>query len=185
MDNKVDICGKCISVPEFSHEIGNNKFYKFDVEVVRTSGNKDRILCFIKENTVVELGKFYCISGMFRSIQREHLLNYVYVTDIQESDAYYSNSCEIEGYVVSKPVFSDRIKNGKKICKFVIANNQGKRSSYVPVVIWGIYAEITKNCEIGDQIKAKGRIESRKIDKKEDNRTVIELSVGKLEVIEK
>lgn len=184
MINKVAICGKIVSKPVLSHEYNKKAFYKFNLSYIRPSGYKDVIMCLTSDLTNVKEGQYVCVSGRIVSRRNEHLEIFVSARYIDIIDNYYSNNLEMECFIVSDPIYSDRLKHNKKICKFLVACNNGNNSSYIPAFTYGIYAEVTKNCKIGDRIKGIGKLESRKTKNTDEKYDVIEICFKSVEVLE-
>ena len=79
---------------------------------------------------------------------------------------------------------------GREIADILIAVNRAyNKSDYIPCIIWGRNARYAGKLEVGDNIKITGRIQSRKYQKKTENgaeeRTAYEISVSKIEKVEK
>ena len=70
-NNHLVLVGKVTSEKRFSHEIYGEKFYIFDLEVPRLSGNADVIPITISERLLesedLAIGKKVIIEGQFRS----------------------------------------------------------------------------------------------------------------------
>ena len=70
-NNIVEIGGKIASDIEFSHELYDEKFYKFYIEINRFSSSADRLPVIISERLTnldeLKEGNLVHISGQFRS----------------------------------------------------------------------------------------------------------------------
>ena len=70
-NNKVNICGTVASETEFSHEVYEESFYSFMLEVPRLSGAEDKIRITVSEKFLatapIVLGNRVAIEGQFRS----------------------------------------------------------------------------------------------------------------------
>ena len=91
-NNHLVLVGRITSDKRFSHEIYGEKFYVFDVEVPRLSGNSDLIPVTISERLVptdeLTIGKKIMVEGQFRSYnsyegERNRLVLTVFVKDLQ------------------------------------------------------------------------------------------------------
>ena len=75
-NNYVEIGGKVNSKLEFSHEIYDEKFYKFFIETKRLSNSVDKLPRIISERLVdideLEIGKLVNIQGQFRSDNKQN-----------------------------------------------------------------------------------------------------------------
>ena len=70
-NNHLILVGKIVSEKSYSHEIYGEKFYVFNLEVVRLSSTVDIIPITISERLLtdldIEIGKHVTIEGQFRS----------------------------------------------------------------------------------------------------------------------
>ena len=67
-------------------------------------------------------------------------------------------------------------------------NRAYSKSDYIPAIAWGRNARFCDHLEVGSQVKAVGRVQSRKYEKKFEDGTTIErvayeVSISSLEVI--
>ena len=70
-NNHLILVGKIVSEQKYSHEIYGEKFYSFNLEVVRLSSNSDIIPITVSERLLTDfdlsIGKEVEIEGQFRS----------------------------------------------------------------------------------------------------------------------
>ena len=194
--NEVMLSGYLVENFKFHHSIGT-RIFEGKIEVERRSGTKDIIILQIPEKRLAETGDLQEGDGIdvlgemrtYRKIgddSQPHDKNYVYVEEVKYSSyPYMENQVKLSGVIV-------RIGNlrrtplGRKITDVIIAveSNNGYRYAYVPVVFWNEMAEEVSNYRIGDEIKIKGRFQSRDYIKKTGNkielRTTYEVSAFKL-----
>lgn len=199
-NNTVIIAGTVASDLVFSHEVYEETFYNFMLDVPRLSDVKDEVKVTISEKflTGIDLteGKKVLIHGQFRSYNNfsnvgNKLILTVFVRDIEELDEYAGdmneNSIYLNGYICKQPVY--RITPfGREIADILLAVNRSyNKSDYIPCIAWGRNAKYAENLKIGDNIVIKGRIQSRQYQKKineteVENKTAYEVSVSKLDV---
>lgn len=76
---------------------------------------------------------------------------------------------------------------GKIITDITVAVNNGKRSAYIPCVVWGTLARYITDSPIGTKVSCTGRLQSRLYEKVIDNishtRMAYEVSILDLEVV--
>ena len=208
-NNYLTLVGKVTGERKFSHEIYGEKFYIFNLEIPRLSGNSDIIPItvserLIKEDTLNE-GKKLLIKGQFRSYnsyenEKNKLILTVFakdITEVEESNEEenemtrkdtITNEVVLVGYICKKPIYR-QTPFGREISDLLLAVNRAyNKSDYIPCIAWGRNARFCQNLEVGTEVKIVGRVQSRNYEKKHEDGTVetrvaYEVSVGSLEVI--
>ena len=205
-NNHLILVGKIVSEQKYSHEIYGEKFYSFNLEVIRLSSNSDIIPITVSERllTDVELtvGKNVEIEGQFRSYnnyenERNRLILTVFAKEIKEvkeveeteKDAL-TNEVILVGYICKKPIYR-QTPFGREIADILLAVNRAyNKSDYIPCIAWGRNARFCQNIEVGTEVKLIGRVQSRTYEKKHEDGTVetrvaYEVSVSSMEIVEK
>ena len=194
-NNNVIIGGEIVEGIEFSHEIYDEKFYKFSILTKRLSEHEDVLPVIISERIIdleeIQVGKIVKIVGQFRSYNmqtetRNKLVLSVFVKEIEfaEEDVLTLNDANFVGYICKAPIYR-KTPLGREIADVLIAVNRTyKKSDYIPCILWGRNAKFCENIEVGTLVKANGRIQSRAYEKKLENGEVIkkvayEVSVSK------
>lgn len=194
-NNNVIIGGKIVEGIEFSHEIYDEKFYKFSILTKRLSEHEDVLPVIISERIIdldeIQVGKIVKIVGQFRSYNmqtetRNKLVLSVFVKEIEfaEEDVLTLNDANFVGYICKAPIYR-KTPLGREIADVLIAVNRTyKKSDYIPCILWGRNAKFCENIEVGTLVKVNGRIQSRAYEKKLENGEVIkkvayEVSVSK------
>ena len=206
-NNHLVLVGKVTSEKKFSHEIYGEKFYIFDLEVPRLSGNADIIPITISERLLeaedLELEKKVIVEGQFRSYnsyqnERNKLVLTVFAKDvrfvenqdeeIQASKDFVSNEVILNGYICKKPIYR-QTPFGREIADILLAVNRAyNKSDYIPCIAWGRNARFCENIEVGTEVKIIGRVQSRTYEKKYEDGTsetkvAYEVSISSLEVV--
>ena len=211
-NNYLALVGKVTGEKKFSHEIYGERFYVFNLEIPRLSGNSDIIPItvserLIKEETLQE-GKKLLVKGQFRSYnsyenEKNRLILTVFAKDLlelKESEEQedenemvkkdtITNEVVLIGYICKKPIYR-QTPFGREISDLLLAVNRAyNKSDYIPCIAWGRNARFCQNLEVGSQVKIVGRVQSRSYEKKHEdgtieNRVAYEVSIGSLEVIE-
>ena len=206
-NNHIVLVGKVTSEKTFSHEIYGEKFYIFNLNVPRLSGNDDVIPITISErlmpNGDLALNSKITIEGQFRSYNnytdgRNKLVLTVFAKDLkfledQESEIeakkdFTSNEVTLIGYICKKPIYR-QTPFGREIADILLAVNRAySKSDYIPCIAWGRTARFCENMDVGTEIKLVGRVQSRKYEKKYEDgtaeeKTAYEVSVSSLEVV--
>lgn len=210
-NNYLTLVGKVTGEKRFSHEIYGERFYVFNLEIPRLSGNSDIIPItvserLIKEETLQE-GQQLLVKGQFRSYnsyenEKNRLILTVFAKDIVEVEEKeedeenemvkkdtITNEVVLVGYICKKPIYR-QTPFGREISDLLLAVNRAyNKSDYIPCIAWGRNARFCQDIEVGTQVKVVGRVQSRQYEKKHDDGTVeirvaYEVSVGSLEVIE-
>lgn len=206
-NNHLILVGKVTSDKRFSHEIYGEKFYIFDLEVPRLSGNADIIPITISERLLeaeeLQIGKKITVEGQFRSYnsyqnERNKLVLTVFAKDvkfienqdeeIQASKDFVSNEVTLNGYICKKPIYR-QTPFGREIADLLLAVNRAyNKSDYIPCIAWGRNARFCENIEVGTEVKIVGRVQSRSYEKKYEDGTsemkiAYEVSISSLEIV--
>lgn len=201
-NNIVNIGGRVVISPEFSHEIYDEKFFKFYIETNRLSNYSDKLPVIISERIInldsLQIGDLVHISGQFRSYNeptsngKSRLVLTIFTKEIEkiEDESMITlNDATFIGYICKPPIYR-KTPLGREITDMLIAVNRTyKKSDYIPCILWGRNAKFCESIKTGTMVKVNGRIQSRKYEKKHDDGTVeekvaYELSVSKFSVIE-
>ena len=159
-NNYLTLVGKVTGEKKFSHEIYGERFYVFNLEIPRLSGNSDMIPItvserLIKEDTLQE-GKKLLVKGQFRSYnsyenEKNRLILTVFAKDIVELNENEENDEENEmvkkdtvtnevvlvGYICKKPIYR-QTPFGREISDLLLAVNRAyNKSDYIPCIAWG------------------------------------------------
>ena len=209
-NNYITLVGKVTGEKKLSHEIYGEKFYVFNLEIPRLSGNSDIIPVTISEriindDTLVE-GKKLLVKGQFRSYnsyvnEKNKLILTVFAKDIVEvaeneveeenemvKKDVVTNEVVLIGYICKKPIYR-QTPFGREIADILLAVNRAyNKSDYIPCIAWGRNARFCQTIDVGVQVKIVGRVQSRTYEKKFEDGTVetrvaYEVSIGSLEVI--
>ena len=205
------LVGKITSEKRFSHEIYGESFYIFDLEVPRLSETFDIIPITISERLInddeMQIGKKIIVKGQFRSYnsyenERNRLVLTVFAKDIifeediearaeedEEINLDVSNEVVLIGHICKKPIYR-KTPFGREIADLLLAVNRAySKSDYIPAIAWGRNARFCDRLDVGSEVKAVGRVQSRKYEKKHEDGTVeekvaYEVSISSLEVID-
>lgn len=197
-NNKVELIGIVSSLPVFSHEVYDEKFYAFELDVPRLSEINDKIKITVSEkflsNLSIDIGTKLFIKGQFRSYNNfsnigNKLILTVFVKDIYIINSFdettNSNSIKLNGYICKQPVYRTT-PFGREITDLLIAVNRSyNKSDYIPCITWGRNAKYASKLCVGDEVEIDGRIQSRIYQKKISEteiqeKTAFEVSVSKI-----
>lgn len=199
-NNQVTLTGKVVSDFTFSHELYGEKFYEFDLEVIRLSDTTDVLPLTISERLInkdLVPGALVDVVGQFRSYNNykgngSKLKLTVFVREVTifagDSENKNPNEIILDGFICKKPICR-KTPFGREIADVILAVNRSyNKSDYIPVITWGRNAKFSEQLEIGDNVKFWGRIQSRPYEKKLEDGTVIkkvayEVSVSKMEIV--
>ena len=198
-NNIVELGGKVVTELEFSHEIYDEKFYRFYVETKRMSDYTDKLPIIISERLVnigdIKIGEIVHVEGQFRSYNqiiegKSKLVLSIFAKDIelvQDESILTLNDATFIGFICKKPIYR-KTPLGREIADVLLAVNRTyKKSDYIPCILWGRNAKFCEKVEVGTRLKLNGRIQSRNYEKKLEDGTVIpkvayEVSIAKLSV---
>ena len=117
-NNHLVLVGKIVSEKSYSHEIYGEKFYVFNLEVIRLSSTVDIIPITVSERLLtgldLEIGKKVKVEGQFRSYnnyenERNRLILTVFAKEIVEAEVVEDEKDEVTnevilvGYICKKP----------------------------------------------------------------------------------
>ena len=199
-NNTVEIGGRLASEIELSHEVFDEKFYKFYIETNRLSDFSDKLPIIISERIInlndLNKGDILHISGQFRSYNeptetgKSRLVLSIFTKKIEKLDdesILTLNDATFAGYICKAPIYR-KTPLGREIADLLVAVNRTyKKSDYIPCILWGRNAKYCENLEVGTMVKLNGRIQSRKYEKKQTDGSIkekiaYELSVSKFSV---
>ena len=207
-NNHLILVGKVVSEKNYSHEIYGEKFYIFNLEVIRLSSTTDIIPITISErlltNLEITIGKEVKVEGQFRSynsyeneknrliltVFAKEIVEVVKTEDSEEVKEEITNEVTLVGYVCKKPIYR-QTPFGREIADILLAVNRAyNKSDYIPCIAWGRNARFCQNMEVGTEVKITGRVQSRTYEKKHEDGTVetrvaYEVSIANMEVPEK
>lgn len=201
-NNHLVLRGKIVSEKSYSHEIYGEKFYVFNLEVIRLSSTVDIIPITVSERLLtglnLEIGKKVAVEGQFRSYnnyenERNRLILTVFAKEINEVENEdekdeVTNEVVLVGYVCKKPIYR-QTPFGREIADVLLAVNRAyNKSDYIPSIAWGRNARFCQNMEVGTEVKITGRVQSRTYEKKHEDGTVetrvaYEVSIASMEIV--
>ena len=174
-NNKVYLVGNIVSTPVFSHEIFDEKFYEFMLEISRLSDMRDVLPITVSEkllkSTDLSIGSKIALNGQFRSYnkildEKSKLMLTVFVRDFCEVADANPNLVQLKGYICKPPIYRTT-PFSREICDILVAVNRSyKKSDYIPCIAWGRNARFVRDTQVGQKLFLTGRIQSREYVKK-------------------
>lgn len=195
--NIITLRGELNSLPEFSHENHGRIFLRFTLSVPRLSGTVDTLPIIAEDRLLNEMdlsgGEMIAVTGQVRShnLRTEdgrRLLIYVFASTLCAEDGDPVNEVTLEGPLCRTPTYR-RTPLGREICDAMLAVKRTfHRADYLPCILWGRTAQMVSTCQIRDQIRIYGRLQSRGYTKITDTgpveRTAYEISALTAEILE-
>ena len=189
MANQIILRGTLASLPQFSHENHNRRFFRFLLEVPRLSGAVDTLPVIAEESILnaadLSGGDMLTVGGQIRSHNirsdgRRHLLIFVFASTLVCENGEPKNEVVLEGSLCREPTYR-RTPLGREICDVMLAVPRAfKRADYLPCILWGRTAQEASRCHTRDRIRVCGRLQSRVYTKVTDSgseeRTAYEIS---------
>lgn len=202
-NNKLKLTGRVINDPVFYHEAYDEKFYRFDLEVLRLSQNYDNVPVLISEKILenIKAGDCVTLEGQLRTYnkydsEKRKLLMFAFVREIQvitEEQMLADknpNELTIIGYLCKTPIYR-QTPLGREISDLLVAVNRAyKKSDYIPAITWGRNARFCEKLTVGTCVEITGRVQSRNYTKKTDEnsegetKVAYEVSVSRIKVVE-
>lgn len=195
--NQIVLRGTLASLPQFSHENHDRRFFRFLLEVPRLSGFIDTLPVIAEEGILNDMdlsgGGMLTVTGQIRSHNirsdgRRHLLIFVFAASIRCEDGEPVNDVILEGPICREPTYR-RTPLGREICDVMLAVPRAfKRADYLPCILWGRTALEVSQCHTRDRIHICGRMQSRVYTKVteegSEERTAYEISALTAQMIE-
>lgn len=193
--NEVILCGITSFAPQPTHRTGGIEYYGFPLRVPRLSGRED-VLNITAPQYVLPGGcikpdsKIY-LRGVMRSRNiydknRYRLIITVCGREIRldSEDSEPVNSVKLAGTICKPPIYRET-PLGRRVCDIMLAvkRSYGK-ADFLPLIVWGCNADMSKEFNVSDRIECEGRFQSREYLKKtetsEEIRTAYEISVSRI-----
>lgn len=199
-NNIMEIGGTVVESPEFSHEIYEEKFYRFCIQTKRLSDVYDVLPIIISERLIpdegINVGEIVHINGQVRSHNkqvgtRSKLVLSIFAKELEKTsdeDILTLNDASFNGFLCKAPIYR-KTPLGREIADILVAVNRSyKKSDYIPCILWGRNAKFCEKLEVGTNVKLSGRVQSRKYEKVQEDGTTkemvaYELSVSKFSVV--
>ena len=163
-NNSIHLEGTLLSKLEFSHEMYGEKFYTFDLEVMRLSDSKDILSITVSDrlitNMSLEIGTEIIVEGQLRSYNKfvdgsNKLILTVFARDIKPCEEKSKNPNEIflDGYICKEPIYRTT-PFGREIADVLLAVNRAyNKSDYIPTIAWGRNSRFCQTLEVGDNMR--------------------------------
>ncbi len=193
-DNFVLLRGQVVAAPCRSHENHGVVYQSFPLEVRRLSGASDQLNIVVPESLLVSSGVLpgqrLEILGEVRSYNNKsglgsRLVITVYARTLSPSEEPDENLVTLTGSLC-KAATLRRTPLGRDICDMMLAvNRRYGRADYLPCISWGALARQCGELCVGEQIRLRGRLQSRTYTKQlpdgPQQRVAFEISVMELE----
>lgn len=188
----------------YTNEKYHETFYELDIEVTRRSNNTDTLPVIVSEKLMldkeIEKKTLVTVEGQIRTRNvrdeegHNHLSIFGYAQNITVITlADYAkvddkNVIELDGHLCKEPRCRKTSNTGRVITDLIVAvNRKYNRSDYLPVIAWGRNAYMAANFHVGDEVKLRGRFQSRTYSKRSENgavHTVYEVSVLDIQYVD-
>lgn len=169
-ENNIIIRGELVSLPHYSHENHQKRFFRFELAVARLSGAVDILPVVAEEQLLNDLdpcdGDMLEVQGQIRSHNlRENgtrrLLIFIFASSITATDGEPINEVTLRGPLCREPNLR-RTPLGRDICDVMLAVPRAfRRADYLPCILWGRTAQQVAACHTGTFLCIQGRMQSR------------------------
>ena len=195
--NRITLTGTLASLPEYSHQNHERKFFRFLLSVDRLSGTEDLLPVLAAEDVLAQAdlfaGERFTIEGQIRSFNSRaesgrRLIISVFAESVTTTEQPPQNDAVLTGTICKPPIYR-RTPLGREICDVMLAvPRQYQRTDYIPCILWGRTAQCAADLPVGAQIALAGRLQSRGyvkvLPEGTEERTAYELSAMELEILE-
>ena len=194
--NRITLTGTLASLPEYSHQNHERKFFRFLLSVDRLSGTEDLLPVLAAEDVLAQAdlfaGERFTIEGQIRSFNNREpvgrrLILCVYALSLTTTQEPMQNEAVLTGTVCKPPVYR-QTPLGRQITDLCLAVPRlYRRTDYIPCILWGRSAQEAASALPGSKLHVTGRLQSRDyikvIDGESFTRTAYELSVTEAEFL--
>ena len=192
--NRITLTGTLASLPEYSHQNHERKFFRFLLSVDRLSGTEDLLPVLAAEDVLAQAdlfaGERFTIEGQIRSFNNREpvgrrLILCVYALSLTTTQEPMQNEAVLTGTVCKPPVYR-QTPLGRQITDLCLAVPRlYRRTDYIPCILWGKNAQEAADTLPGAKLHVTGRLQSRDyvkvVDGVSHTRTAYELSVTQAE----
>ena len=183
--NHITLTGTLASLPEYSHQNHERRFFRFLLAVERLSGTEDLLL-----QTDLFQGERFTVDGQIRSFNNREpvgrrLILCVYALSMTTTDAPMQNEAVLTGTICKPPVYR-QTPLGRQITDLCLAVPRlYRRTDYIPCILWGRTALAAAEYPTGTELTLTGRLQSRtylkNLGETSETRTAYEFSVSACE----
>lgn len=195
-NNLLQLKGKIIETPTYSHSVLGEGFFETKLEVKRLSTEVDILPVTISERLIdgIKVGAEVGIKGQFRSYNKledmhSKLMLTVFVREIIDPQSInIANSINLVGYICKDSIYRTT-PFGREIADILLAVNRAyNKSDYLPCIAWGRNARFVKDLQVGEKLEISGRVQSRNYQKKIGEqvvtKTAYEISINSIMIAE-
>lgn len=168
--NRITLTGTLASLPEYSHQNHERKFFRFLLSVDRLSGTEDLLPVLAAEDVLAQAdlfaGERFTIEGQIRSFNNREpvgrrLILCVYALSLTTTQEPMQNEAVLTGTVCKPPVYR-QTPLGRQITDLCLAVPRlYRRTDYIPCILWGRTALAAAEYPIGTELTLTGRLQSR------------------------
>ena len=168
--NHITLTGMLASLPEYSHQNHERRFFRFLLAVERLSGTEDLLPVLAAEDVLEQAelfeGERFTIEGQIRSFNNREptgrrLILCVYALSMTTTDAPMQNEAVLTGTVCKPPVYR-QTPLGRQITDLCLAVPRlYRRTDYIPCILWGRTALAAAEYPTGTELTLPGRLQSR------------------------
>ena len=118
----------------------------------------------------IEDGELITVTGQLRSHNlridgKRRLLIYIFASNITFENGDPMNEVTLEGTLCRDPIFR-KTPLGREICDVMLSVSRGyHRADYLPCILWGQTARLFSGCVPGNNVRIRGRLQSREYTK--------------------
>ncbi len=189
-NNSLLLIGTLAGRPLFSHSSRGAAFWQFPLSVLRLSGTADVLNVLMRQELLEQLpiaeGDKLLVRGELRSFNNRRgegarLVITAWAKELLLCEGEDENELNLLGTLCKAPNLR-QTPLGRDICDLMVAvNRHYGRSDYLPCICWGALAREASCWQVGDKLRIRGRVQSRRYLKLTEEgsieRTAYEVSV--------
>ncbi len=203
--NEIELAGRVVKPPQFSHETHGNTFYTLDIRVPRRSDDSDILQVMVDAWRLgdiadsLEEGTPLYIEGSIRTLsyysQEERrnklrvlvLARTLHVEQERMTEEYVDegiNQVHLIGFICSEPVY--RVTPfGREITDLKLAISRlHDKTDYIPCIAWFKNARLAGDLPVGSHVEVFGRLQSRVYQKRIGNAPPVDMTAYEVSISE-
>ncbi len=196
-ENQALLLGTIVQDPVYSHTLYGESFYTFALHVKRLSNAADVLPITASQRLLqgAKSGQAAQVEGQVRSYNkivdgsnRLIVTTFARKLELLASSIPCHNEVTLTGYICKEPVYR-KTPFEREIADILLAVNRAyHKSDYLPCIAWGKTARFVSHLHVGQQVRIKGRLQSRAYEKVYPTgqvaiKTTYEISIATLDLL--
>lgn len=185
-NNIVNIIGILVNDNCSEYTCYGKKYYKTTIRIERPSKCIDILPIVVSAELINNIDDYnekkFTVTGSLRSRnyivgRKTKVETFIFCNGLKESNLNAKNEIEMIGYICRKPKIR-KTPNNQIISDFILAiGRDSGKTDYINCIAWGTAADYVATLVTGDNVKVKGRFQSRNYEKNDSSNIAYEVSI--------